>query len=437
LEPDEILALFRETIALRGAIVVSFSMPKPWTSAMPCTFDDDVLLLQPQASFPAFASDKNLRVTFSARHDTTGIEVHGDGIARVQKEGATGIRMKPYRISVDATAVPGGAGTTIERRQNAWRIRHAAEASSRTLGFWFRAMRGISFPLSVFPILIGTSCGLLAGPVDWLLFGLSLAGGVAAHAATNLFSDYSDFVKGVDTTNALSSHTGVLVDELVQPDRILLAAAACGLVTAFTGGVLVALIGWPILIFGIAGIVGGFLYTGGPRAFKYLGLGEAATGFLMGPLMVCGAYYVQARALSVPVILMSLAVGLLVSAVSFANNIRDAFFDNEAGITTMPARLGARLALVLFWSMMALPYLLVGCAVCFDARYAFAALAAFLSVPWAAATALRLKGARDLPAMSEKAARCILPLHVIRLHTRFCLFLIIGCVSLWFIHRCV
>ena len=180
----------------------------------------------------------------------------------------------------------------IELRRNAWtlqpkRLLRAAHGPR----FWFRAVRGISLPLSICPILLGGELALSRGLVNWPLLAIALLGGVAAHLATNLISDYFDFVKGVDTTNALSSHTGVLVDELIDPDRILIAAMVGFLLTAFAGGVLTVVVGWPILLLGLAGIVG-VSYTGGPKAWKYAGLGELSTGFLI-PLMVCGSYFVR------------------------------------------------------------------------------------------------------------------------------------------------
>lgn len=427
MEPTEILDCFREAANSQGAVAVSLSAPRPWTAVIPCVVRLDSLLLEIPASFPVFAPDKHPRVAFSVQSGQGGPEIHGDGIAHFMKGGTRRVRLEPYRISIGMPSSSGNMVSVIERRQNAWQTRQPNAAADKGLRFWFRAARGISFPLSIFPVLIGTSCAFVNGQVDWLLFACALVGGVAAHAGTNLFSDYSDYVKGVDTTNALSSHTGALVDELAEPARILLAAAACVLITAFIGGFLVTAAGWPILVFGISGILGGFFYTGGPRGLKYIGLGEASTGFLMGPLMVCGAYYVQERTLAVPVVLMSIAIGLLVSAVSYGNNIRDAFFDQAAGITTMPVRIGWQRALVLFTAIIGLPYLLVGCAVCVDARFA-PALAVILSAPWAISIALRLgRGAKDLAGLSERAARCILPLQVIKLHTGFCLLLLIGC----------
>ncbi len=432
-EPLDILDIFRKAAHSQGAVAVSLPAPRPWTAVVPCVICEDSLLMELPASFPVIAPDKHPRVSFSIGPAKGAPEIRGDGIAHFVKGDARRVRLEPYRILIGMPFDSGSADFVIERRRNAWQNRQQNAPASKGLHFWFRAARGISFPLSIFPVLIGTSCSLVNGHVDWLLFACALVGGVAAHAATNLFSDYSDYVKGVDTTNALSSHTGALVDELAEPARILLAAAACVLITAVIGGFLVSAVGWPILVFGIAGILGGFFYTGGPRGLKYIGLGEASTGFLMGPLMVCGAYYVQERTLAVPVILMSIAIGLLVSAVSYGNNIRDAFFDQAAGITTMPVRIGWQRALVLFTAIIGLPYLLVGCAVCVDTRFA-PALIVILSAPWAISIALRLgRGAKDLAELSERAAHSILPLQVIKLHTRFCLLMLVGCVVVPFV----
>ena len=424
-DASEILTSFEDAISTCRTIALSITMPRLWTSIVSCSTENNCLILERPVSFPAVSSDVRMRVSFSLNNGAHEPEFHGNGIACISPDSQNRILLKPYRISLESENEP----ATIERRQNRWQLRQQSPAPSKGFRFWMRAMRAISFPLSVFPILIGTGCALVAGPVNWLLFALALVGGVAAHAGTNLFSDYSDYVNGVDTTNALSSHTGALVDELIDPSRILMAAAACGMITAFVGGVLVWSIGWPILLFGLAGLLGGFFYTGGPKAFKYLGLGEAATGFLMGPLMVCGAFFVQTRTLTLATVVLSIAIGLLVSAVSYGNNIRDAFFDQEAGITTMPVKFGRRIALFLFRTILILPYILVGFAVFADHRLA-PALIIVLSAPWALSIALRFgKCATDFADLSEQAAKCILPLQAIRLHSRFCLFLVVGIVG--------
>jgi 1,4-dihydroxy-2-naphthoate octaprenyltransferase len=60
--------------------------------------------------------------------------------------------------------------------------------------------------------------------------------------------------------------------------------------------------------------------------------------------MVLGSFYVQAEHLSWPALLLSLPVGLLVTAVLQANNIRDIADDTEAGKRTLATYIGRRWA---------------------------------------------------------------------------------------------
>ncbi|MDD5675700.1 MAG: prenyltransferase, partial [Chitinivibrionales bacterium] len=138
-------------------------------------------------------------------------------------------------------------------------------------------------------------------------------------------------------------------------------------------------------------------------------------------------YFVQTKALALPIILLSIAVGLLVSAVSFANNIRDAFFDRQAGVTTMPVKMGAGRALFVFKVLVTAPYLLVALAVTLNVGLV-PLLVTFFTVPGALGLTRKIgKGAQGFPALSERAAGQILPLQVIRQHQGFCLLMLVGC----------
>jgi 1,4-dihydroxy-2-naphthoate octaprenyltransferase len=46
-----------------------------------------------------------------------------------------------------------------------------------------------------------------------------------------------------------------------------------------------------MLLLGVAGLLGGYLYTGGPKGYEYLALGDVFVFLLIGPLMVVGPYY--------------------------------------------------------------------------------------------------------------------------------------------------
>jgi 1,4-dihydroxy-2-naphthoate octaprenyltransferase len=425
MKPQDLLDVIRRTINDSQRLTISASAERPLIATLPCSLVGNSLLLDVPSSFPSSIIIKRPRVSFCTAPDPAGRAVHGNGIARITPSGdGRRITIVPYRLQLNDSATCAGTAT-IELRQNSWQCREAPVVS-RGPRFWLRAMRSVSFPLSILPVCIGAGMAALHGAIDWFLFALALTGGVAAHAATNLVSDYHDFIKGADTTNALSSHTGVLVDELIEPSGILLAAMGCFTVSAFTGGILVALVGWPILLFGLAGMLGGYAYTGGPAAWKYIGLGECSTGFLMGPLMAVGAYFVQARSVSITVVLLSIAIGLLVSAVSFGNNLRDAFFDRAAGITTMPVKIGASAALAVLRLLLIAPYVLVVLAILLDHRLVPLSAAA-LTLPWAVGIFRAMGKAKTLADLSDQAARIVLPLKVILLHQRFGILVLIGC----------
>ena len=79
--------------------------------------------------------------------------------------------------------------------------------------------------------------------------------------------------------------TGLL--SIAEGRRIYAAVFAAALVL---GLVLCAVQTWALLPYGLAGILGGWLYTGGPRPYKYDGLGDPLIVWLMGPLLTQGAY---------------------------------------------------------------------------------------------------------------------------------------------------
>jgi 1,4-dihydroxy-2-naphthoate octaprenyltransferase len=429
----DFLAKVKVIVGANSMLAVSTSGRSPWTAIVACTVQGEELLLTLPESFPLNAFVKRPRVSFAVGPDAAGQEIHGSGIAQALADDVARVRVMPYRYTLIAPSTVRESGRTIERRQNSWCFQQTSGSGKQAAGygvrFWLKAARAVSFPLSVLPVCIGTALAFSNAHVDLLLFALALIGGGAAHAATNFISDYFDFVKGLDTTNALSSHTGVLVDELIEPDSVLLAGMICFMITAIAGGALVVLTGWPIIIFGLAGMIGGFMYTGGPMAWKYAGLGEFSTGFLMGPLMVIGAFYVQTRTVGFPAVLLSVAVGLLVSAVSLGNNIRDALFDSKAGITTMPLKTGAASAVFIFRVLVLLPFLLAAVTAAIDLRFA-PVLAVFVILPNSIAVAWKIgRGARDFSTLSEQAGRLVLPLQVIKLHMRFCLLMLAGCVA--------
>jgi 1,4-dihydroxy-2-naphthoate polyprenyltransferase len=118
---------------------------------------------------------------------------------------------------------------------------------------------------------------------------------------------------------------------------------------------------WWLVPIGAACFAAGWLYTGGPKPYGYLGLGELFVFCFFGLVATVGSSYVQFSHLRPPSlpgyhppfsvsfdlltpVWASIAVGLLATALLEANNLRDIAGDRRAGKRTLAVRLGRRRA---------------------------------------------------------------------------------------------
>ena len=288
----------------------------------------------------------------------------------------------------------------------------------RTARMWVQAVRPFSFTASIVPVLLGSAVAATQGMFNPGLFFLTLLGAVAIQAAANLFSDYFDYRGGYDSVES-SGSSGVLVHGILQPSEVFLAGLALMAFVAAIGLYLAALRGTPVLVLGILGVLGAYFYSGRPIAYKYRALGDPAIFLLFGPLMVVGAYYVQARAIELIPMLYALPVGCLVTAILHVNNGRDIPYDSRGGGTTVAGALGLGGAKVLLYALLAAAYLLVIAGVLSGTFVRWSALA-LLSAPlgWNLAKAVAAANAsQDLVMLDIAAAR---------VHLVFGLLLVLG-----------
>ncbi|MDR1124726.1 MAG: 1,4-dihydroxy-2-naphthoate octaprenyltransferase [Deltaproteobacteria bacterium] len=250
----------------------------------------------------------------------------------------------------------------------------------RTIWLWFHAARPWCYSVSVVPLLLGAVLAWLAGfPPRWGLFLLTLAAGVLLHTGVNYLNTYGDYVSGVDTVESADSCPH-LVRGWLRPRPVLAAGLICLALAAVMGLALAWWCGWPVLVFGALGLAGGYCYTTGPLPYKYIGAGPVLVFFLMGPLMVCPAYYIQSGALSWRVFLLALPLGCLVSALMQANDIHDLAHDRASGIRTLALALGRERASGLLCAMYISAYLLLAGSVA-ASLLPLAALAPMLLLP--------------------------------------------------------
>ena len=216
--------------------------------------------------------------------------------------------------------------------------------SLRRWRVWVQAARPFSFTASMTPVFLGAALApFFQQSARWWLLPLIVIASLMIHAATNLVNEYYDYQKGVDRPGSYGG-SRVLVEHLLLPQHVLWGGIVLFGLTACIGLVFIAIYGWPILVLGLVGMLGGFFYTAAPVGYKYLGLGDVLVFILMGPLMVIGSFYVLTGAYRHEVLLVSLPVGCLVAAILSANNLRDILHDTHAGIRSTASVLGHRRA---------------------------------------------------------------------------------------------
>ena len=209
----------------------------------------------------------------------------------------------------------------------------------RIMKAWILACRPWSFTAAVVPLLVGAALARMDGYGDFLLLLLTLLGGVTLQAATNMQNSCDDFRRGVDSLEYSHGESPIVLGMLSE--NAMRRAALALFAVAFTLGILLAFFcGWPVLLFGIIGIIGGYGYTGGKLSYKYIALGPLMVFLLMGPLMVMASYYVQTEMFSWKSFFAGCPVGFLVAAIMHANDVRDIDHDREVGISTLAIKMG-------------------------------------------------------------------------------------------------
>jgi len=246
---------------------------------------------------------------------------------------------------------------------------------------WFQAVRPFSFTASAVPVLVGAALAFMyEGAVAWILLPLVVICSVLFQAGTNTVSDYYDFCNDVDKDYTHGS-SRVIVDGLLKPRHVLIGGLIMFFIACAFGIVFVMFRGLPILILGIVGLIGGIFYTAKPIGYKYIALGDILVFILMGPLMVIGSFFVLTGSCNYQVIISSMPVGFLVSAILFANNLRDIKHDSEANIRTVANILGHKRARYIYYILIIAAYAVV--AAMAATGFSLWLLLVFLSAPLA------------------------------------------------------
>lgn len=221
---------------------------------------------------------------------------------------------------------------------------------------WVLAARPKTLPAAVSPVIVGTAVAASHGSFALGPALAALAGALLLQIGSNFANDYFDHLKGVDTAERIGP-TRVTASGLLSPAEVRWGMVAVFGAAALIGLYLIVVGGWPILAIGAASILAALAYTGGPKPFGYIGLGDLFVFLFFGPVAVVGTYYVQTLRGSLDTWLVSIPVGALITAILVVNNLRDIETDRRTGKITLAVRLGRRGAQIEYLLLLAAAYI--------------------------------------------------------------------------------
>lgn len=204
---------------------------------------------------------------------------------------------------------------------------------------WWHGARPRTLGVGLVPVVVGAAA---AGEVvAWrLVAALLVAAGL--QVGVNFVNDYFDGVRGVDTHERLGPLR--LTASGAAPPRAVLAASLVSLGLAAVSGLALALATTPVPILAVGALALGaaLLYSGGPRPYAGLGLGELIVFVFFGLVATGGSAYVMVETVPAAAWWSGVALGLLAVAVLVANNLRDIPTDEASGKRTLAVRIGDR-----------------------------------------------------------------------------------------------
>ncbi len=271
---------------------------------------------------------------------------------------------------------------------------------------WLLAIRPKTLPASLSPVVIGIAFAYHYGKFRFDTSIVALIDAVLLQILSNLANDYFDFVKGYDSGKRIGP-TRVAASGLLSPEELrrgmsvnVLAIIITGLYLIYSTqqaeyyGINGSLI---VLGIGIFSLLCAFMYSGGPFPLSVIGLGDLFVLIFFGVVAVNGTFFVNTGFFAFPVLIASLAPGLLITAILVVNNYRDHESDQRVGKNTMIVMFGKRFGEWEYTLSVILAYMVVLFFFLEYPEYGLATLLPFTTMPL---------GWRLVQKMNEKTPPC-------------------------------
>ncbi|GIN83948.1 1,4-dihydroxy-2-naphthoate octaprenyltransferase [Heyndrickxia sporothermodurans] len=226
----------------------------------------------------------------------------------------------------------------------------------KNLKVLWKLTRPHTLTASFVPVLIGTAAARFYQNINIWLFLAMLLSCLFIQIATNLFNEYYDFKRGLDTEASVGIG-GAIVREGMKPKTVLQLALLCYAIAIVFGFYICMTSSWWLALIGVIGMGIGYLYTGGPLPIAYTPFGELFAGVCMGSMFILISFFIQTGFVNGQSVLLSIPIAILVGAINLSNNIRDIEEDTKGGRKTLAILIGRRNAIYVLGASFALAYL--------------------------------------------------------------------------------
>jgi 1,4-dihydroxy-2-naphthoate octaprenyltransferase len=303
-------------------------------------------------------------------------------------------------------------------------MRELSEQTGRTVrpklaaGWLFLRATRLPFLSATFvPVVLGVAIAANERQFSWWLALLALLGASFVHLGLNVSNDVFDTMSGADQANTtptqFSGGSRVIHYGLISLRGMALMSAAFFAAGAGIGLFLALhLHSWALFWLGVAGLLLSVFYTAPPVRLVHRGVGEIAVGLGFGPIMVLGAYYVQAHGFTWEALFASLPVAILVALVLYVNEVPDRAGDGAAGKRTLPVRLSKDAVIALYVGAVAMAYTLTAVGA-LSGLLPAPTLIALATIPLAAKVARGLRANYDNPYALMPAMAANIKLHAL------------------------
>jgi 1,4-dihydroxy-2-naphthoate octaprenyltransferase len=204
---------------------------------------------------------------------------------------------------------------------------------------WITGARPRTLPAAVVPVAVGAAVAV-GEPADvvWWRVAAAMFVSLMLQVGVNYANDYSDGVRGTDDVRV--GPTRLVASGLASPSAVKRAALLSFAAAAVAGLAIALSTSLWLVVVGAAAIAAGWFYTGGPKPYGYLGLGEVFVFVFFGLVATAGTTFAAIESVTALSLVMGCGVGSLACALLVINNLRDIPTDREVGKKTLAVRLG-------------------------------------------------------------------------------------------------